>query len=518
MNTVSRTLLVCCLCMFAAGAASAVDRAGYDELTKIMDSAKVMRVEVFAPKSWEKAQRAYKDATQAIEREKEQKSINREVGRAREHAENALKATEVCRLTLREYLPPREKAMEAKAPTLVPELYEDAERQFMKATEKVESGDVKGALKEAEKASPLFDQAELQAIREEVIGPANRLIDKAIADDGEKFALSTLDKARTAREKADAVIVQDRYNREEAMRHARQAEYEARHASNIAQSVRALNRNDQAWEKLMLVYEIQMDQVGRTIGLDHLPFDNGPQAAADTLILYIKAMQERNADLEAQYAELHDRMSSRLTAALKRTGDTPSEAEPLALAEQLDTRLAALLDDNAQLERQLDNASDKLTTVSQEREQVAAALESRVEQEEKFKKAKRILNPSEGEVLFNSSNDIVLRLHGLSFDVGKSNIKDEHIPLLKKAETVIQMFPDSRLVVEGHTDASGDPGSNVTLSQKRAYAVMQYLRQSLLIPAERISSIGFGSDKPVASNKTADGRAKNRRIDIIIMH
>jgi chemotaxis protein MotB len=46
---------------------------------------------------------------------------------------------------------------------------------------------------------------------------------------------------------------------------------------------------------------------------------------------------------------------------------------------------------------------------------------------------------------------------------------------------------------------------------------MQYLRQSLLIPADKIRSIGYGSDRPVASNKTPDGRAKNRRIDIMIM-
>ena len=109
-----------------------------------------------------------------------------------------------------------------------------------------------------------------------------------------------------------------------------------------------------------------------------------------------------------------------------------------------------------------------------------------------------MLNPSEGEVLFNSSNDIVLRLSGLSFDVGKSDIKDEHVPLLEKVKQVIEMFPESQLVVEGHTDASGDPKANITLSEKRAFAVMQYLRQSLLIPADRIQAIGYGADKPVA--------------------
>jgi outer membrane protein OmpA-like peptidoglycan-associated protein len=91
------------------------------------------------------------------------------------------------------------------------------------------------------------------------------------------------------------------------------------------------------------------------------------------------------------------------------------------------------------------------------------------------------------------------------------------MPLLAKVEQAIKMFPDAQFVVEGHTDTQGDPAANMTLSQKRAYAVMQYLRQSLLLPADRISSLGFGADKPVASNQTAEGRAKNRRIDVIIM-
>ncbi|UCC44566.1 MAG: OmpA family protein, partial [Candidatus Zixiibacteriota bacterium] len=60
-------------------------------------------------------------------------------------------------------------------------------------------------------------------------------------------------------------------------------------------------------------------------------------------------------------------------------------------------------------------------------------------------------------------------------------------------------------------------GTNIQLSEKRALAVMQYLRQSLLIRADKIRAIGYGADRPIASNKTTDGRSKNRRIDIIIM-
>ena len=169
------------------------------------------------------------------------------------------------------------------------------------------------------------------------------------------------------------------------------------------------------------------------------------------------------------------------------------------------------------LEEEVGLARTQLSSLSEEHATTTQELSGRLEKEAKFKKAKTSLNPSEGEVLFNSSNDIVLRLSGLSFDIGKSDIQDEHVALLEKVKEVIQMFPDAQLVLEGHTDASGEPAANVQLSEKRAFAVMQYLRQSLLISAGRIRSIGYGADRPIASNQTPDGRAKNRRIDIIIM-
>ncbi|MCP4705872.1 MAG: OmpA family protein, partial [candidate division Zixibacteria bacterium] len=127
------------------------------------------------------------------------------------------------------------------------------------------------------------------------------------------------------------------------------------------------------------------------------------------------------------------------------------------------------------------------------------------------------INPSEGELLYSPSNDIILRLHGLSFDVNKSDIQDKHIGLLEKIQQVITLFDYSQILIEGHTDSRGNPSANTSLSEKRAYSVMQYLRQAMLISADNIKAIGYGAHKPVASNETVDGRSKNRRIDIIIM-
>ncbi len=500
------------ICAMAYPAMAQVD----EQLTKVqqlMDSTRLVEGHIFAPKKYDKAARKFEEAQKAIEMKKKQRTIEELLDQTAEYAELTLSAAGTGKLTLEEYLEPRYKARAAKAPELATDLYEKAELQFLKATEKVESGNIKGGLKEAADAVPLFDVAEMEAIRADIMGQADALIQKAVEGEAEKYALSTLDRARTARAKCNDILTGNRYERDESLAAVHMAEYEAAHALNIATSVRSLKRNDQAWEQLIQGYEIEMNRVAEAIGAKFLPFDRGATAAADSLIYYIRNLQSKTSST----GQLNNEVSAKLLGTVNRFEPDYSESDPIVLANQIDIGVGDLL---AERQRLLDQITEKeymLTQLQADHQQVAAELETRTAREEKFRKAKTVLNPSEGEVLFNSANDIVLRLSGLSFDVNKSDIKDEHIPLLEKVKSVIELFGDSKLVVEGHTDASGEPAANIALSEKRAYAVMQYLRQSLLISADRITAIGYGSEKPVASNQTSEGRAKNRRIDIIIM-
>ena len=504
--SVNTLILLISAMLLISGNSGAMELAQFNKLQHLIDSARVMSSSTFAPKSMKKAEEEFMKAREAVQSNRKQKTINKHVAKAAEFAENALKAAEVAKLTLKEYLQPRDKAIAARSASLVQELYFKAETQFVKAAAKVEKGDVKGGLKDAAKSIALYDVAELEAIRKSILGSADAQIVKAKQDGADKFALSTFDKARTARAKANAIISNDRYDKDNAKTEAKRSEYEARHASNIALSVRALKRNDQAWEKLMLIYEIQLNRVGVSIGAEHLPFDNGPMAAADSLIHYINAMQTEN-----------EFLTRWLSAMVTKFGDEPEIASSERLIAQLDSHFDKLMTKHEKVFTELKSKRKKLSSLETEHQNVTAELGERQKHDEKFRKAKSLINPSEGEVLFNSSNDVVLRLSGISFDIGKAYLKDSHIPLLEKVNEIVKMFPEAMLMVEGHTDATGDGSGNMLLSEKRAYAVMQYLRQSLLIPAARIKSMGFGSDKPVASNKTKAGRAMNRRIDIIIM-
>ena len=90
------------------------------------------------------------------------------------------------------------------------------------------------------------------------------------------------------------------------------------------------------------------------------------------------------------------------------------------------------------------------------------------------------------------------------------------IKLLSKVQRAIGNFEGSSVAIEGHTDSTGSKEINDALSQQRADAVKDYLVANKTLPANKIVARGYGSVKPVASNATAEGRAANRRIDVIV--
>ncbi|MCH7411090.1 OmpA family protein [Belliella sp. DSM 111904] len=86
--------------------------------------------------------------------------------------------------------------------------------------------------------------------------------------------------------------------------------------------------------------------------------------------------------------------------------------------------------------------------------------------------------------------------------------------IMKFAE-ILKEYPDTDLSIEGHTDSRGSYNYNLGLSERRAGSVMNYLKMQG-VASDRITTIGYSFDKPVASNDTDEGRAKNRRVEILI--
>ena len=111
---------------------------------------------------------------------------------------------------------------------------------------------------------------------------------------------------------------------------------------------------------------------------------------------------------------------------------------------------------------------------------------------------------------------MVIRLVGLTFQSGQAEVRSTYRPLLEKVKEAAEVFPRSQIIVEGHTDSYGGDDGNLALSRRRAEAVSAYLSGELGVPAFRMSAVGYGETQPIANNDTEQGRARNRRIDIII--
>ena len=169
----------------------------------------------------------------------------------------------------------------------------------------------------------------------------------------------------------------------------------------------------------------------------------------------------------------------------------------------------------ADMEEELRALDERLGGATAERAALVQRLEAQARIKEQFERVEKMFARSEARV-FREGNQVILRLVGLSFDSGKADIKPDGVTLLNKVEKAIDVFPQSEIVIEGHTDSFGGDESNQRLSQSRADAVQHYMINAMRIPSYRMIATGYGETNPVANNETEAGRARNRRIDIVI--
>ncbi len=104
----------------------------------------------------------------------------------------------------------------------------------------------------------------------------------------------------------------------------------------------------------------------------------------------------------------------------------------------------------------------------------------------------------------------------IEFDTAKADIKPKYHDKIKKVADFMTTYPETKAVIEGHTDNVGSDASNRTLSTRRSESVKKYLIEKFGIAPERLTAKGYGPSKPIADNATAEGRQKNRRINAVI--
>jgi len=104
----------------------------------------------------------------------------------------------------------------------------------------------------------------------------------------------------------------------------------------------------------------------------------------------------------------------------------------------------------------------------------------------------------------------------IKFPTNSSDVRAEYMPELKKVADFLNKHTDLIVDIEGHSDSRGKASYNKWLSQRRATSVKTAIVNQFSIDAKRVNAIGYGEEKPVASNDSADGRQKNRRVIAVI--
>ena len=113
------------------------------------------------------------------------------------------------------------------------------------------------------------------------------------------------------------------------------------------------------------------------------------------------------------------------------------------------------------------------------------------------------------------SGDTVVLLEGVNFEFDSARLRPEALPILDEAVTVLNRRKDISVDVVGHTDSTGTKKYNQALSERRAKSVYDYF-VSKGIAANRLTAKGYGETKPAYSNATREGRAKNRRVELVV--
>ncbi len=470
------SLLVTGVLVFGTTSAQGIKKDLFDETDNLVRQAKERNAHLYSPGAYERAMEYYNDAESDYMKGGNLEDIRSKLKGARATLRKAIDGVKLGEVTFSSTMAARSDALSADAMTFAPATWKKAEEQFRSAAEQLEDGDVNDAQSEGGEAERLYRAAELEAIIGNYLNPAKALLKQAADMDADDTAPKTLAKARQLAHNADALLQQNRYDTDEARQLSQEAKYEAAHAIYLHKTFTAMDKADKGLEDLRLVSEKTMQRISGSLDL-LARFDNGLDDEAGRIIQELKRRENKSAD-------------------------------------QART-IVSLTDENSMLKRQVESMTGRLGTLTKAEKDLQGSLERRREEDARIAEVNSLFSDVEGKVLRDEQN-IITRLYGLSFAVGKSEIEPQYFSLLTKVQQAIKSFPGCQVVIQGHTDSQGSDAINQQLSEERARAVEEYLRANMGSSLV-VSSHGYGESQPIASNDTVEGRAKNRRIDVVIV-
>lgn len=433
-----------------------------NSLDNDLKNARNNQIDVLSPQWFAKAEKSFNNAIKDHNRGAALSDILKNIAQSRAELKRAEDFAKVASTSLSKVINER-KLARASGATKMGKDYVKVEGQFLDLMRSVENNKLKSARKKEAKVINSFRQLELRAIKEQALGEVRKLLKQAKKENARKFAPDSYALATNKLEATDAFISKHPYEKEKMLEMANDALFEAWRCIRVTRQSKKVKTMRP--EQITLWYE--------------------------------KALYQTAGALSAP--DMRD--------------------EPFKIqVENILSSITALKKDRNSMQVEIDTLQ-KQTALLADRTRKEQAAKERLAAEKKFNElfgeVRNLFDANEAEV--NKQGDqLLIRLGAIKFPVGKYVIMQENYGLLSKVQLAIRIFGEPDVVIEGHTDSTGSDELNQHLSEQRAYAVGQYLIANRTLPADRIEAVGFGAIRPLASNKTAQGRAVNRRIDVII--
>lgn len=462
------------------------------QLSSAITEARMARLNILAPDGFKRAEAAFLRAQKDLEKGNELAGIRASVQASREHLRKAEESASISRTTLTGTLKARDMARNAGA-TKFEAAYGRVEGRFLNLTRSIEKGKLSYAQNNRDRVTDQYRELEVRAIKEETIGTVRTLIARAEEAGARRIAPLTYKKAMDQLAATDAFISANPYAKDKMQAMAKHALFDAERlvvVTTLGSQVKTMPSED-----VVLLLEDYLHTIATTVDAQDMR-NHDYQTQLDNIVGSVDALKadrnfiaEKNSALQAEMEALN--------------------ADYQAQIDALNVRLAML---------EGKTREDQMAKERMARERMA--VEKRLSAERKFNQlyatVRDYFETDEAEV-YKKENQLVLRLKAMRFPIGKSTILPENYGLLSKVQKAIRTFDDPRVIIEGHTDSTGSDEVNMLLSQQRAEAMREYLIANQTLSPESISAVGYGSERPLASNATAAGRAMNRRIDILII-
>jgi len=434
-----------------------------------LESARANEVDTLAPGDFKEAESAFAKARQELEKGGKPEVIGEYVAEGNASLKEAEKIAQAAKTVLDLLKESRKKALEAGADQLG-KSYTDVEDQYKKLTQAIKNDNLDYALKHAADIQTAYRGVEITAIKSNVLGNVRKIMAEADGAKVQKLVPSAYGDALKALNEADAYVGQNPYDVEGIRQKASHAELMARRLLALHESSEKLQ--EMAPEEAALYLEGLMVRLGNALKTEDLR-DRVTSAQVITLTDAAMAVMQERQSVEMDYINGQARIS--------------------------------------ELEQELEG----LKGFSRQQAKAKEQLEAEREFNERFNQIQGYFNADEAEV-YKKGNQLIIRLRGIRFPVGQSVLRPENYTLLSKVQRAISDFGQPRITIEGHTDSTGSIQANLKLSEQRAEAVKTYLVANKTLPESQIQATGYGPNRPLAPNTTLEGRAINRRIDVVI--